>query len=31
MGSLGMPELLIIAVIIIIWLTIRAGSPKKPV
>ena len=31
MGPLGMPELLIIALIIIIWLTIRAGTPKKGV
>jgi len=31
MGSLGMPELLIVALIIMIWLTIRASNPNKPV
>jgi len=31
MGTLGMPELLIVALIIMIWLTIRASNPNKPV
>jgi Sec-independent protein translocase protein TatA len=31
MGPLGMPELLVIALIIIIWFTLRAGTPKKHV